>query len=257
MRPLFHHVARTEGRARAWSTWDEGVALFQRVLTGCPGAVALVVMPDHLHLVHPHDVHAQLGRILSGHTRSRRARDPRTGCFAPSPRPEVLVDAEKARRSVRYVHLNPCRAHLCADPLGWPLSTHRDAVGLALPPLIRPRTDPERFHAYVSADPTVNVRGTELPGRQVGVASAHDVLDAVSALTRTPLSGMRRRGPARSLYLAAARELTELPAAAIAALVGVREAQVRASEASFESLRVVRRVLGDRRFPGLPDGALR
>ena len=84
------------------------------------------------------------------------------------------------------------------------------------------------------------------------------VLAAVSALTRTPLSAMRRRGPARALFLRAAIELCpRVPHPAIAAMVGVhRNTVLEASRFDDPNVQVVARVLGDPRFAPLHDRRL-
>ncbi len=147
--------------------------------------------------------------------RARPARAPRAGAdagppprdasgrtpgpgFEPIPAAELLADEQKIRRSLRYLHLNPCRDGLADDPLAWAFSTHRDACGLMVQPVVPPRRDPAGFHAYVSADPHVSITGTPLPGGQLARMPVLDVLAAVSAVTRTTLSGMKQRGPART-----------------------------------------------------------
>jgi hypothetical protein len=229
---MFHLVARTRGRAPLWLDWSEGAALWARVTAATPGLVALVLMPDHLHLIHPADVRLRLADALGRYARWAHARRGTGGALlAPLPAAEPLVDPQKVRRSVRYVHLNPCRARLVDDPLSWPFSTHRDALGCAARPVIRPARDPERFHRYISADPTVHVLGTSLPARALQVDDPARVAEAVSAALRVPLAELRRRGPARSLYLALARSLCPAaPPLGVAAEVGVgRHALLRAA----------------------------
>ncbi len=161
----------------------------------------------------------------------------------------------KLRRNERYIHLNPCRARLIDDPLAWPWSTHRDRVGLAWPCAVPTRTDPAAFHRYVSADPSVAVDGTLLPCRLDG-GTAEQVYAAVSALTRSPAERLQLRGPARTLWIQSLRLLTELTQPAIAREVGVCLSTVQRLPPRWTpEIRLVRRVLGDRRFPALDDGA--
>lgn len=49
------------------------------------------------------------------------------------------------------MHPNPCRARLVADPLAWPFSTHRDAVGLAVDPVV-PRAGPDELPAQIARE---------------------------------------------------------------------------------------------------------
>jgi REP element-mobilizing transposase RayT len=254
---MFHHVARTRHHQRLFDTWAEGVDLWRRVCGACPGLVALVVMPDHLHLLHALDVRRALADALGRYARAYHARRGTGGALVePLPEPGWLADAEKIRRNVRYIHLNPCRAKLVSDPLAWPLSTHRDAVGIAVPPVVRPRPDPIRFHAYVSGDPHVNVEGTELPGRSLRADNVIDVLHATSAVCRVPLGDLHRRGDARTLYLRTAIELCpDAPHAEIGAAVGVSRATTYRAGASDPAVRVVARAVGDPRFQPLWDGA--
>src|SRR5690606_12336241 len=83
------------------------------------------------------------------------------------PRPEkVQYDKRHIVRTIRYIHLNPCRASLCADPFEWEWSTHRDWTGAAAYPVVNlgswsraigwsARTCAQRLHAYVCTDPIV------------------------------------------------------------------------------------------------------
>jgi hypothetical protein len=256
---MFHLVARGADGRLLFRTWREGLALWDRVWRAVPDAAALVLMPDHLHLLHVVDVREALAAAASGFARWRNAaRGERGRVFEALPPAEPLVDDDKRRRSHRYVHLNPCRARLVRDPLAWPLGTHRDAVGLAWDPVVRVRPDPERFHAWVSADPSVAVDGTPLPGWTRRTDDLGAVRDAVSAVTRTPLSALGRRGAARTLFLRAAAELCPSASAdEAAALVGASRATAyRAAHARLELAPVVR-ALGDERFAPLGDGDLR
>lgn len=217
---MFHVVARTLDRRPLWITDAEGVALWDRVLRACPEPVAVVLMPDHVHVLHRTDVRTRLAAALSGHTRSLG----HAGTLvAPLPESHPITDDQKLRRQIRYVHLNPYV-----------------------------RADPPRFHAWVSADGAVDVAGTELPVERVQLPTPEEVLHAVSAVTRTPLPELGRRGPPRALYLRAARTLTDASARAIAGLVGTSHSTVLAHPPSTErDVRLVARVAGDPRFPAL------
>jgi hypothetical protein len=254
---MYHLVARSADGRLLFRTWAEGLALWRRVVRGVPGLVAFTVMPDHLHLLHPDDVRLPLAQILAGYARWRnRARRERGRVFEPLPAAQYLADEDKRRRTVRYVHLNPCRARLVRDPLAWPLSTHRDAVGLAAPPVVRVRRDVAAFHAFVSGDPSVAPAGTPLPVAAARTDDVDAVLAAVSALTRTPLEDLGRRGVARTLFLRAlAAHCPEVPRALAAARVGAARSTAFAAAALADVL--VARALHDPRFPALAAGDLR
>ncbi|MCB9683542.1 MAG: hypothetical protein H6735_00715 [Alphaproteobacteria bacterium] len=249
---MFHLVARSADGRFLFRTWVEGLALWRRVLRVAPRTVALVVMPDHLHLLHASDNRLELAQALSGYARWRnRARGERGRVFEPLPSAIPIGTGDKRSRAIRYVHLNPCRARLVSDPLAWPLSTHRDALGLALPAAIRAHADPEDFHRYVSSDPSVNVDGTELP--KAGEAPDPErVLQAISALTRTPVAQLRCKGPARNLLVGAMRELCpEQPVSQVHRTTAWRRRSI-----GVPTDRVVS-VLADPRFAPLQHGDLR
>jgi hypothetical protein len=216
-------------------------------------------MPDHVHLLHDVDARRPLGRAMAAYGLwwSHRNGERWPG-VTPIPDAQPVLGRQKQQRSLRYVHLNPCRAGLCQDPLAWPLSTHRDAVGLCALPLVDPRRNPAQFHTYVSADPTTAVQGTPMPAHRLGIPHLRDVHAAVSATTRTPTRLLGRAGPARDLFIAAAREFTPASIRAVGALIGVSHATVlRAAPAPRRSLAVVERVLGDPRFEPLGSTDLR
>ena len=233
--------------------------LWTAVLRAAPGCAAFVIMPDHIHFVHPFDVRERLAHACSGFTRWRNhARGESGHVFRRLPPPELDTDDEKVKRTIRYVHLNPCRGRIVGDPLAWPFSTHRDACALAIPAAVPRAPDVLWFHRYVSSDPSVHVDGTELPGVTVATRDPALVLYAVSALTRTSLEGMCRRGAPRSLYLRAALELCpNIPRERVCELVGVhRNTLTAAAQRRDPGVRLVARVIGDGRFAALHDRPL-
>jgi len=235
----------------------EAGALWVRLRERLPEARAVCLMPDHVHVLHGRDVRRRLGDAANAYAQWRNARRGERGrVFEHLPPTEEVGAGQKARRHVRYIHLNPCRAGLVTDPLAWAWSTHRDAVGLALPPWRRRVPDPLAFHRYVSGDPTVHVRGTELPGLTLalpgGERGFRAVQAAVSELLRVPWSEVTRRGPARRLVVSATVELGALSISEVARLAGVTPRAVRqASVGSDPRVAQVAQVVGDARFPGL------
>ncbi len=248
---MFHLVAGSIADRVLFHHWGEARWLWDGILEAIPDPVALALMPDHVHMIHRRDVRERLAAALAGFTRVRNhARKERGPLFAPLPPAEELVTADKISRQIRYVHLNPCRDHLVGDPLTWPFSTHRDACGLAVPRVVPRVNDPDRFHRHVSSDPDCRVDGTDLPAWTGQVCTPHDVLRAVSAVTRATRSMIIRRGPARALYLRAAGELCPtISPETIGRLVGVkRHAVARASSVVDPNVRIVATVVGDPRF---------
>ena len=255
---MLQMVARSlEGRA-LFRSWCEARVLWDCVVYAVPGLVAMVLMPNHVHLVHASDVRRRLAAGLGAYVRWRHARSGTSGQVIdrlPDPRP--LEDGQKIRRYIKYTHLNPSRAALVKDPLSWPFSTHRDACGLAEPAVVPRAADVVRFHRQVSSDPHVTKegRGTELPKVTLEVDDPLLVLHAVSALTRTCIQHVGRRGRPRTLYLRAAHELCPRAThAQIGALVNVGwQASHRAAQTRDSAVRMVERVVGDPRFPPLTD----
>jgi hypothetical protein len=256
---MFHVIARTIDHQLMFRTWTEARVLWDGVRRASPGLLALVLVPDHIHMVHPIDLRIRLAAALSGYVRWRNHH--RGECrkvFERLRAPKQLYDDVITRRCIRYIHLNPCKPKLASDPLGWPFVTHRDACGLAVPSIVGVVRDPARFHRHVSTDVHVSVTGTALPSGMVEARDATQVLDAVSAVTRTPLAALRIRGPGRTLYLQAARALCpQASAREIGSLVDAHPNTVlTAGQRRAAGVDIVARVLGDPRFAALHDQRL-
>ncbi len=237
--------------------WREAQALWAGLLALGPPR-ALVIMPDHVHLVTRNlSRDAWLGFMRGFACWRNNHRDEQGRCvWLPASAPEPVNDAKHLQRTVRYVALNPCRDQLVSDPLTWAFSSHRDAVGLAIPGVLPAVRDPVWHHGYVSGDPSVRVEGTDLPYGIQGMreATVEQVTAAVSALTRTTLDQLRRRGPARTLWMQCLVACTSLSNRAVAQVVGVSHAAVnRLEPVPAGSLRIVERVICDDRFPALLD----
>lgn len=259
---MLHACPRAARGTLLFRDWIEARALWDRLTAGLRFR-ALVLMPDHVHVqLMDASQLAPLAVALRSYARWRNGTRGESGTvweYRSSPTP--IRGREHVERTTRYIHLNPCRRGLAADPLAWPFSTHRDAVGLALPPVRPPFPSPERFHAWVSGDPTVDPRGTPLP-RAPNAAplpcSLQQISAAVSALTRTPAPAMRVRGSARSLLVCAAAWLAAVPDVSLAQFAGVdRSTARRAARRRDPRLAVVERVIGDGRFALLREGDLR
>lgn len=252
--PLAHHlVARARPHRLLFADPTEGARLWQAIAAAVPEPEALTLMPNHVHLVHARDVRRPLAHALCHYVRWRNHRRGEAGpLLQPLPPAEPLVDAQKLRRTVRYVHLNPCRARLVADPLAWPWSTHRDRVGLALDPVVERAAQPHRFHRYVSGDPTVDPEGTELPLGHGPPPTPQHVRAVVASLARVPSDALGRRGRWRTVWLGAALALCDASSATVRAAVGVGRGAVVPTLRHETNL--VRRVLHDPRFQEVPCG---
>lgn len=95
-------------------------------------------MSNHLHLalqVADTPLGPIVRRIAGVYARRVQRRLPTTGHLFERRYRSVLVDADAhLLRLVRYIHLNPLRAGLVADPAEYPWSGHRAYLGLASVP---------------------------------------------------------------------------------------------------------------------------
>lgn len=248
---MFHVTAHALPGRLAISSWAEGAALWRALFRHVRGPVAVCLMPDHVHLLHPHDVRRPTMRALADYAQWRNARHGSAGAlWVKAPAAESVSGLEKTRRSVRYIHLNPCRARLVPDPLLWPFSTHLDACGLAVPGVRAPEPDPVSFHAYVSGDPSVAFRGTDLPFSDCGTVQLEQLHLAVAAATRQPADSLFiRRSPARRLFIASARALCAVSHSEVASYVGIsRSAVTRVPAAAAAACDPIARIAS---IPGL------
>lgn len=202
----FHFAIRAARGTVLFRNHAEARALWDRLVAAFPRLIALCLMPDHIHLVLPDpDVDHRLPAVLSGYARWRNRRRGEAGAvFGAHDGPKQVPEGDHRRRTIRYVHLNPARKGLVADPLEWPWSTHRDAVGLAFPAAIERRRDRSQFHAYVTADPQVNIVGTELPLLRHEDFSIEQVADTVAGICRVERAALAMDRAAQRLAVQAA-----------------------------------------------------
>jgi REP element-mobilizing transposase RayT len=255
---MFHLTVRAIPGTLVFLTWSEARVLWDALVTRLAHLRNLALMPDHVHALVDAPTPAW-GRALSAYARWRNAsRGTRGAVWQASAVPEALPNADHARRTVRYVHLNPCRAGLVADPLAWPFSTHRDCVGLTLLPARNRMADPPAFHTYVSSDPTVRVQGTLLPARTTDAPDERLLEAAVSELLRMPLGSIREDRSAIRLLVQLGRDWAGWSASRVAGLAGIHPGSVRRiPRVPTDVERLAASITGDRRFPGLVDGDLR
>lgn len=212
---------------------EVGRWLWARGRAAWPEAIAALWMPDHPHLIVRSDApeadRERLARMLGQLGR-------RFGVVGPTCRGasfSVIRSGRVLSRQVRYVALNPCRDRYVRCPLAWMFTTHRDVVGMVVDPWVTPQRLASaldrplddfvaRHHSYVSSDPDADVAGTPLPvAAEPTRMSSHPLLriaEAAADATRRTVADIRRRGPARALFVALAvdqgwrdlRQLAEL-----------------------------------------------
>ena len=136
---VYHVMLRGNGGQAIFPEAEDGAAFLALLAEGvarygfrCHG---YCLMPNHAHLV------LQAGAIpLSQamqnlsfrYTRHINGREKRVGHLFQGRYKAILVDADAYLLAlVRYVHLNPVRAHLCDKPEAWRWSGHRAYLGRA------------------------------------------------------------------------------------------------------------------------------
>lgn len=271
---MFQHVARAPPKRLLFRTHAEASALFHGLARAFPEAVALAVLPEHVRLVLPHaDPAGRLPRAMSGYARWRNhARGEAGPVWAAHFAPRWLPNAKHTRRAVREVHLAACRAALVGDPLAWPYSSHRDAVGFAARPIRRAEAHPARFHAWVSAGEAgaddVPLAPSALPGPPWpawGAVRWGEIVDAVGGVCRVAPEALRQRGPPRTLAVRTgwAHGIRDLDV--LAATAGIEPVSVericervpsRGGRFADPALEACVRAVGDPRFTALVAGDL-
>jgi hypothetical protein len=216
---LCHLTAHAVGGLTPFATFEGAAFAWRRLRRAFPQALAVVLLPNHLHIVSdepdPDAARRRLAAVLSGVARHPPcATGSRVWAEVPPPRP--IPDVRHLARHVRYLALNPCRSGLVRDPLSWLWSTHRDVIGAVADPwasaerlaaaLRRPRRGFEAaHHAYVSGDPSTCVTGTPFPQPVAATDSPSLPLEtirlATAAALRVPLDAVRRRTTARRLFV--------------------------------------------------------
>ncbi len=255
---MMHFTPRAARGTILFRDWVEAGRLWRAIVSRVPAVTALVLMPDHVHLLAPPEAEGPLGRALRAYALARNhARGASGAVWSRDPYATRVANRVHARRTVRYIYLNPVRAGLVADPLAWPFSTLRDSLGLAIPPARRPVARPEELLAYVGQDADAGLVGCPIPAARPGSHPPAAVLRATSSLTRLPVAELRDSGPHRRRLLAALRALTDLSASEIARFTGVSVGTVRRVPARIDADAArIARVCDDPRFFALEPGRL-
>ena len=185
-------------------TWTEALHLWKLLVSAFPEALALCIMPNHVHLATTAaDARRKMRSVMSAYARWRAHHRgvPSQACWQPLSPLAPVADEKHLEKAIRYIHLNPCRGDLASDPLRWPLSTHRDFIGMGLD--FSKHDNPERFHRYVSSDKSVSLTGTDLPCKHRSSASFLAVQAAVSSVLRIEPTNIVRRNQSAKVLLRA------------------------------------------------------
>ncbi len=207
---LWHLTAHAVTGARPLESARACDALWSALRRRFPDALAACLMPDHVHLIieapNCDEARRTLAQCLAAFARQAGL----GRVWQRVPDPVVIRDSKHLARQIRYVHLNPCRAGLCDDPLCWPWSTHRGAVGAELDPWVSPAAlaarlrksaadFPRWLHEYVSGDPSVHVAGTAFLRPAAPQSRPSASLEAIAAAARSVVP--RRKPRRRHLFV--------------------------------------------------------
>ncbi|MCR9161985.1 MAG: hypothetical protein ACE37F_26385 [Nannocystaceae bacterium] len=171
-----HIVAHTRGGFDGVAAWTSAAWLWPRMRRVFPDAAACLLMPNHTHTFAPLDERRRhaLRRVLQDHGRVFRTQ------WDLGP-PQPVHSRAIARRTARYIWLNPVRAGMVEDPL-----------------LIRPKDAPPIAASFDA----------------IAAASA-------SALRCTPSDRFRKAHPCRSTFVGLAEAVGHPRPPALAAACGV------------------------------------
>jgi hypothetical protein len=264
---LFHFAAATLWPEAPFTEREVCARFWARLRSRFKKVLGCTLMPDHLHLLVEFASAEALRRLMAVELSSFARSLGRGPLWQPISLPTSIPNLQHLRRQIRYVNLNPCRAKIVDDPLKWEWSTHRDVIGATRGDWMDWETlgrafgyssesFARRFHEYVSADPDVEVEGTELPERiEAGqlVASFSSIEWAVLQSTRVSARDLRMSTPERRLLLLAAGRLGGASRERMSEWVGIRPRAIqdalRAPVSAVEE-RALKRVfwlLSDRR----------
>lgn len=257
----YHLVARTRPGFRPLESREHCADIWQRLRSRFGRIAACVLMPNHLHLLllatRLEAAKWRLGVELRAWSRSFF---PGQSIWTRMPEPEAVPDEAYLKRLIRYIHLNPCRAGLAADPLEWEWSTHRDVTGLVADPwpdlaqvsrLFRVGSPnlSRTIHEYVSSDPSVSIDGTPSPlglkpGQLLLVEPSQALVAAAMVLReRLPV----QRGQARDLAIHALDRLRIYPSPTELGFSRFTWRRALSRKPTEQSLQAILKVLSDPR----------
>lgn len=265
---VFHLTARLDRPDIDLCRFDVGSWLWPRLREAFPLALSACLMPNHPHLLTPFSSAAaavtRLNRLLG--QLARRLGIRHLGSAACS----TVDSRSKLLRDARYIALNPARGGLSADPMSGLFSTHRDVLGAAYEPWIQADRLASAcgrrragfvawYHRYVSADPSVDPRGTPLPrpepSRALAIHPLATIARAAAAAHRVRPGAIQAKTRVREHFVALAleqgwRDLDQLAAVCRCTTRAVRYMTARVDADSLHAARLCLgdpRLLGDRR----------
>lgn len=213
---IIHLTARLRPKLDLRIDREHAPWLWARLREAFPKALAVVFMGNHPHLVvdvdDPIRARTTFAKVLAAFARRLRLG---RGTWQPMPPLDLLVDPDRIAFVVRYVWLNPARRRWIRDPLRWFWSSYRDLFGATadpwttferLQPYLPPRLKTlSALHDFVSADRFTHVEGTTMPAPPDDARARGrplcDLLAAAAAATRATMTGHRRPGPMRDLFV--------------------------------------------------------
>ena len=232
----FHAVARTNYPHRPFTDRNHCAEAWNRLRRLFPRCYAAVLMADHVHLILENTgidadgLRLRLQHVFHGPHWER------------IPTPRAVPNRQHLRTQVRYVHLNPSRKHLGLDPLSWEWSTHRDYMGAVAAPwprlslalaLLDFSDSPEgqeKFHKYVSADPSVHPLGSLppwAPNPRPALLDLKACESAAEMVHRASTGYFRKRSPLRAELFSLLREDLRVPVTTVAEHFDVHWTAVR------------------------------
>ena len=195
---------RDQERCHAW-LWSHLRAAFPMALGALcsPGRIGLLVPGSD-----PEPARRELGYVLGW---ARRTFPALKGPGAAPRRPLVLTSPAAVLDRVELFARLPAQLDLVADPLEWPWSTHRDLLGAAIDPWVRPARlasalglahegCAEQHRARVAEALPRVPPALPAPARPGEPYPIEVIEAAVRSATRGPVHAIRRAGLARQLF---------------------------------------------------------
>jgi hypothetical protein len=249
-----HLVASTRYRFQGLLEPEMATWLWVHLWATVPGVLALVLMPDHLHLMARPGAHTSFRKVLAAFTGVRGI------AFDLCP-PEPANTLAIAGRQLRYIFLNPVRAGLVDDPYCWAWSSLRELVGAAFPAQV----ELAELAAFLDCSParclrglTASMKGHAEPPRTTLPLTADPIAitTAVAACLRLPEPHVRSARLGRRLAIQTAAHLQiPPPAKAMAQHLGITPRGARALRTPEHSgTEAALRCLADARMQHRPLG---
>lgn len=150
---FYHVIARGNNRQTVFEDKKD----FEEFLQSLAGArerfpytlYAYVLMTNHFHLLietQQFPLSRIMGSVLTRYSRSFNRRHKRIGHLFAARYKAILCQKDAyLLELVRYIHLNPVRAHMVKSPADWPWSSHRTYLGRAPNPFLNTQEVLTRF----------------------------------------------------------------------------------------------------------------